>query len=355
MRESGNKEPLVSVIVPIYNVVDFINRGIEFLFKQDFTDFEVLLIDDGSTDGSGRICDFWAEKKENIRVFHKENEGAGSARNVGILNAYGKYLYFFDIDDEPDPELLSYNVRIMEEKEVDYILFGFRVITPSLNNLCDEIRFDEKEICSNEDLRAVYVDTFVLSRHGNGFPWNKFYRRSFLLKYNLFFENQRIQQDEVFNLNLYFYLQKAYISPKILYTYYIYDKGNTRVRFIPDRFDIYLSVYDHFKSLKTYWQLIDPRFDDYLYHRFYYSVKQCLSFNMFHQDCTWTLEEKKKELYRIISNPITKEVFCYMKDHERFSLEGLLYQSVYISGNLELLRVYISVLSLLRRIKNVIC
>ena len=163
MRESGNKEPLVSVIVPIYNVVDFINRGIEFLFKQDFTDFEVLLIDDGSTDGSGRICDFWAEKKENIRVFHKENEGAGSARNVGILNAYGKYLYFFDIDDEPDPELLSYNVRIMEEKEVDYILFGFRVITPSLNNLCDEIRFDEKEICSNEDLRAVYVDTFVLS------------------------------------------------------------------------------------------------------------------------------------------------------------------------------------------------
>lgn len=72
---------------------------------------------------------------------------------------------------------------------------------------------------------------------------------------------------------------------------------------------------------------------------------------MFHQDCTWTLEEKKKELYRIISNPITKEVFCYMKDHERFSLEGLLYQSVYISGNLKLLRVYISVLSLLRRIK----
>lgn len=63
MRESGNKEPLVSVIVPIYNVVDFINRGIEFLFKQDFTDFEVLLIDDGSTDGSGRICDFGLKRK----------------------------------------------------------------------------------------------------------------------------------------------------------------------------------------------------------------------------------------------------------------------------------------------------
>lgn len=354
MKESGNKEPLVSVIVPIYNVADFINRGIEFLFKQDFTDFEVLLVDDGSTDESGRICDFWAEKKENIRVFHKENGGAGSARNVGILNAYGKYLYFFDIDDELDSELISYNVRIMEEKVVDYILFGFRVITPSLNNLCDEIRFEEKEIYSNEELRAIYVDTFVLSRHGNGFPWNKFYRRSFLLKYNLLFENQRIQQDEVFNLNLYFYLQKAYISPKVLYTYYIYDKSNTRVRFIPDRFDIYVSVYKHFNSLKAYWHLIDPRFDDYLYRRFYHSVKQCLSFNMFHQDCIWTLGEKKKELHRIISNPITKEVFCYMKDHERFSLEGLLYQSVYINGNLKLLRVYISVLSLLRRIKNAI-
>ena len=66
MRESGNKEPLVSVIVPIYNVVDFINRGIEFLFKQDFTDFEVLLIDDGSTDGSGRICDFWRSEERRV-------------------------------------------------------------------------------------------------------------------------------------------------------------------------------------------------------------------------------------------------------------------------------------------------
>ena len=90
------------------------------------------------------LATFGLKRKRISGFFYKENEGAGSARNVGILNAYGKYLYFFDIDDEPDPELLSYNVRIMEEKEVDYILFGFRVITPSLNNLCDEIRFDEK-------------------------------------------------------------------------------------------------------------------------------------------------------------------------------------------------------------------
>ena len=89
-----------------------------------------------------------------------------------------------------------------------------------------------------------FVDLFVLNM--NGFPWNKFYRKSFLNKYGIKYENQRIQQDEVFNLKVYKRLEKAFISSEILYTYYIYSNGNTRSRFIYDRFDIYKSVRQHF-------------------------------------------------------------------------------------------------------------
>ena len=91
--------PEISVIVPVYNTEQFLSRCIESILKQSFTDYELLLVDDGSTDGSGAVCDAYAEKDERIRVFHKENGGVSSARNRGIDEAYGDFLTFVDSDD----------------------------------------------------------------------------------------------------------------------------------------------------------------------------------------------------------------------------------------------------------------
>lgn len=349
MKELDNKFPLVSIIIPIYNVSEYIDRGIKNILQQNYPNFEILLVNDGSTDDSASLCDLWAQKDSRIRVFHKVNEGAGSARNVGILNALGKYIYFFDIDDYADADLLSYNVEIMETKEVDYILFGFRTITPHQNNLQDEVSFKEKEIRSNDELKEVYVDTFVLCRHGNGFPWNKFYRRSFLIEHNLLFENQRIQQDEVFNLNLYPYLDKAYISSRVLYTYYIYNKGNTRVRFIPDRFDIYVSVREHFDRLILHWQLKDNRLQSYLDQRFLAGMLTCCTYNLFHPANPWTYLEKKQEVLRILNHPISKKL---LKNLEYKSFEERLYWNLVLKQDLVVLKVCISIFQLVRLIKN---
>ena len=86
--------PIISVIVPVYNVEQYLPHCIDSILTQTFTDFEVLLIDDGSTDNSGRICDEYAKKDNRIRVFHKENGGVSSARNVGLDNAEGEFLGF---------------------------------------------------------------------------------------------------------------------------------------------------------------------------------------------------------------------------------------------------------------------
>lgn len=351
MKVSDNKAPLVSVIIPIYNVADFIERGIRNILEQDYPNFEIILVDDGSTDDSTFLCDLWAEKESRIRVFHKQNEGAGSARNVGITNALGKYIYFFDIDDIADKDLLSYNVEIMETKGVDYILFGFRTITPHLDNLQDEVRFEEREIHSNDELKKIYVETFALCKHGNGFPWNKFYRRSFLLEHNLFFENQRIQQDEVFNLNLYPYLNKAYISSRVLYTYYIYDKGNTRVRFIPDRFDIYVSVREHFNKLILFWGLQDDRLQKYLDRRFLSGILTCCTYNLFHPENSWNSNEKKQEINRILNHPISKLLLGSLECH---SFEERLYWNFILKQDLFLLRMSVFIFQNLRRFRTIL-
>lgn len=89
----------ISIIVPVYNTEKYLSACLDSILTQSFTDFELLLVDDGSTDKSGEICDEYAQKDSRIRVFHKENGGVSSARNLGIEEAVGDYLHFVDADD----------------------------------------------------------------------------------------------------------------------------------------------------------------------------------------------------------------------------------------------------------------
>ena len=119
---------MISVIVPVYNTEQYLPRCIESILSQSFTDFELLLIDDGSTDGSGKICDAYAEKDNRIRVFHKENGGVSSARNMGLDEAKGEWVYFVDSDDE----LLHDGLQVLFDntnKEVDVVLAGFEEVS----------------------------------------------------------------------------------------------------------------------------------------------------------------------------------------------------------------------------------
>ena len=100
--------PSISIIVPVYNTKQYLNACLDSILRQSFTDFELLLIDDGSTDGSGSICDLFARKDKRVRSFHTENKGVSSARNLGLDYAQGLFVMFVDSDDElPDGALSS--------------------------------------------------------------------------------------------------------------------------------------------------------------------------------------------------------------------------------------------------------
>lgn len=342
---------MVSVIIPIYNVSNFIEHGLQQILRQSYTDFEVILIDDGSTDGSLEKCQKLSLQDERIHVFHQNNKGAGSARNIGIEKAKGEYIYFFDIDDKVNKNLLEYNVHIMQKYNVEMIVFGYRNVETTFKSEVD-VSFPSILLFDNDQLRDVYIDEFVMKV--NGFPWNKFYRKSFLDKYKLRYENQRIQQDEVFNMLCYRHITRMYLSSEILYTYYIYEKGNTRSRFIPDRFDIYKSVRRHFEQLKSFWNITDKRFDDYLNKRFYNGVMQCVQFNLLHPNCPWTKDEKYREFKRIMDDKFTIEAFVYA-DKNILDLEQKMYRIVCRCESLCMVRMLTKFFAMMRFIKRQVC
>lgn len=119
---------LVSIVVPVYNIEDYIENCIESLVTQTYEKIEILLTDDGSTDNSGKICDAYAEKDSRIRVLHKENGGLSDARNQGLLEAKGEYLFFIDGDDSVAPQMVEKAVSYAEKHRADMVIFDYESV-----------------------------------------------------------------------------------------------------------------------------------------------------------------------------------------------------------------------------------
>ncbi len=345
---------MVSIVIGIYNVASFLQHNkLKCIFNQTYSDWELILVDDGSTDESGEICDEFARKDNRIKVIHKENGGLGSARNAGLEVAKGDYVWFYDVDDDAHLNLLEYCVGEMEQRNLEMLQFGFKVITPS-QNIEDNVQLHKGLIEGQDQLRSCFLDIILFVKYGNGFMWNKFYRYSFIEKNHLRFDNLRIQQDEVFNLKAYQQIQRIYLSSEILYDYYIYEKGNTRSWFIPNRFDIYVSIRDQFEQLRNAWTIIDSRYDNYLNERFYQNIDETIRYNLLHSDCPWKVNEKKQEMGRVLNHPYAKEAMAWAKQNMQ-DLECRLYYQAYKQRNYYLLSVYASFFSVLRQLKHFFC
>ena len=112
----------ISIIMPVYKVEEYVGKAIESILAQTFTDFEFLIVDDGTPDRSGEICDAYAKKDHRIRVIHKENGGAPSARNTAIDIAQGKYVYFLDSDDWAEPQMLADMYELAEKHQAQLVV-----------------------------------------------------------------------------------------------------------------------------------------------------------------------------------------------------------------------------------------
>ena len=188
---------MISVIVPVYNAEKYLHRCIKRILAQDYTDFELLLIDDGSTDNSGTICDEYTIKDNRIRVFHKENGGVSSARNWGLDNAIGEYIMFVDSDDYMLPGMLDVMLSTLESKKADLVVCGTTETGGGYWRPIADVDYSINQLKENF---VSLLHTELLSP-----PWNKIYKKD-IIGNNRFCEDISFGEDLLFNIQ---YLEKC--------------------------------------------------------------------------------------------------------------------------------------------------
>lgn len=214
--------PTVSIIVPVYNAEKNIERCIESVLKQDYEDFELILMNDGSKDSSGSICDRYATGDERIRIIHKENSGVSDTRNKAIDMAQGKYLQFIDSDDWITPDATGLMVRMAEESQCEMVIADFyRVIGERLAHKGD-IR--EDGLLTREEF-AIYMMENPADFY-YGVLWNKLYRRDIVERFQLRMdENISWCEDFIFNMEYIRHVEHVYALHVPIY-YYVKTPGS---------------------------------------------------------------------------------------------------------------------------------
>ena len=203
--------PYISVIVPIYNAEKYLDRCFSTILSQTFTDFELILVDDGSTDGSGEICDRLAQSDARVRVIHKPNGGVSSARNVGIDMAKGEYITFCDADDTADDLWLE--TFIQNIGDADVCVQNIRTI--STDNTISYLCVNNCEGKSKRDFLVAIKDVL-------GYQFCKMYRTRILIQNHVRFNTEvHIQEDNIFMLDICKYISSWRCVSESHYNYYL--------------------------------------------------------------------------------------------------------------------------------------
>ena len=302
----------ISIIVPVYNVEKYLENCIESILNQTFKDFELILVDDGSTDNSGKICDIYKKKDSRIKVIHKNNGGLSSARNAGLDIACGKYVGFVDSDDYIHYQMYEKLYHQIIKNKADISVCGFQKVKQFEKDLLSTNKFYEKvELFNNiealEQLYCKYSTEFVVS-------WNKLYIKT-LFK-DIKFKEGVIHEDEfiihrlLYNVNkvvynnekLYFYLQRrgsivsseaeVYQIDKIYALSdrikFFYDKNLTDLTYKTEKIYMWkiFSVYSYLNNFYSSSELLKLRIDFYKLIKIFrknriYTLKERISWVIF--------------------------------------------------------------------------
>lgn len=187
----------ISVVIPVYNVEKYLQECVNSVLRQTYTDFEVILVDDGSTDSGGRICDDYAQKDPRVRVIHQANGGLSVARNTGLRAAQGKYVYFLDSDDYIEDHTLEALIFLAEKESADIVFFDGYVFFDECEEDDAVSRYVRKKAYSPENGRNMLLHLLEKDEYRTAVPLMLF-RTSYLLENDLWFMPGIIHEDELF-------------------------------------------------------------------------------------------------------------------------------------------------------------
>lgn len=237
----------MSIILPVYNSEKTISRTIESIIKQTYKKYELIIINDGSTDNSKSICTEYARKYKQIRYIEIINRGVSNARNFGIKNAKGKYIMFIDSDDEFYENTVEKMIKQIEEKpEMQLFIFGYERIHTNTNNV-KLTRTDDMSLTNGKN-KNIFIGSLQKNSLFNQI-WNKVFIKDILISNNILFdENISIGEDFKFNIQYIGAINNALYVDEILYKYYS-DSNGLSLRMNPEKLYTKLSNLEEQRKL----------------------------------------------------------------------------------------------------------
>lgn len=223
-------EPLISIIVPIYNVEKYLNRCIESIVNQTYKNLEIILVDDGSPDNCPQICDQWKEKDNRIKVIHKENGGLSDARNVGLDITQGEYIAFVDSDDYIHVKMYETLITVLLEKDCDIVQCDFSKVADGQQVNNELLEYKVKEYNVKEALYSLINENPLKQ-----VVWNKLYKK--YIFDTLRFEVGKLNEDDFFTYQAFDKCKKICSINVSLYYYLVRDTSIMGEKFTIRRLD----------------------------------------------------------------------------------------------------------------------
>lgn len=299
------EEIKISIIMPVYGVEKYIRTAIDSLRAQTLTEWELFAVDDGSDDNSGDICDEYAVKDPRIKVIHKENGGAPSARNTAIPLARGKYMYFMDSDDHAESTMLQDMYDLAEKNSAQLVVAGYYIDT----------YYSETEYVSQEQVQPDEVFETKQAFRENAYrlfdnnllytPWNKLYLSSYILENSLFFPDT-FWDDFPFNLSVIRNIERVVVSSKKYYHFIRARSGSETAKYRPEMYNKREEEHGWLIELYKEWGIDDENSREFIARRYIERFIGCTE-NIVNPDCKLSFREKLEKIGKMLSNPNVKK------------------------------------------------
>ena len=254
--------PEVSVIVPIYNAEIYIKKCVDSIISQLFNNIEIILVNDGSTDKSGLICDEYAKKDIRIKVIHKNNEGVAMARNEGMKLATGKYFVFIDSDDYVENDYIEILYNAMVVKDVDLVLSGYKKVALENNKIIDEYVKLDRLMSTEQFLNHIheYLEKMLIQG-----PCSKIFKRNIIEENNIKFpNNMSFGEDTIF---VYSYIEKCKNIFNIChapYNYLVHKNNSLSSKAIGNKLEIFIFINEKLMNLLSKYNAINEKNKEYI-------------------------------------------------------------------------------------------
>lgn len=233
------REPFISIIIPIYNSGKYLNKCIRSIINQNFRNFEIILINDGSTDNSKEICDKFSLIDNRIKVFHIINSGVSNARNIGIKNAKGKWITFIDADDWIENNYLLNLQKLATQNSCDLICYNYYIdnngVSKKYCNHKSKTYFLESDKEKINFLATIIYPSYNKIIHSKYFDlspvWNKIYKRGIIEEFNIEFDmHLKRSEDVLFNINYCQHISKVIMTDNCFLHYVKHPESATNVQ-----------------------------------------------------------------------------------------------------------------------------